>query len=151
MATINIGEEDNPTVYAEFGQNNIAVYAYQDGTVNIYSGSFKATGGGTCTAALGKESNKTAIVNIYGGTFVGADEGTGCAWANNQNAIIKIYNGNFSAVPLGKVSVEGETEGANYLLYDYRDANQSVWPHGYVTVYGGTFIDFNPAQNAHVR
>ena len=115
------------------------------GTVDIRNAEIKAIDGGCSGFANGNN----AVINVYGVHFTCEStdpDGPGCFWAQNGGKV-NIYGGTFEANILSNVTEEGETSGANYCLYDYRDAEEYGYVRGTVSVYGGTFIDFNPADN----
>ena len=126
--------------------NNIVLYVYQKGTMNVRNGSYLSTGGGTCVSAYG---SKDAVIHIYGGDFdTKGDAGPGCVWANKES-VITIYDGTFHSDPLTRAPLkDGETLNAVYCLFDYNgmhyDEDGHVFWEATVDVRGGTFKDFNP-------
>ena len=114
------------------------------GTATINNATMKALDGGCCVFA--KESG---VINVNGMIFTcgGNDpDGPGACWARDGGTV-NVYGGTFNAVPLSNKTLEPEVLQANYCLYDYNDVTQYGFVPGHVNVYGGTFIDFNPANN----
>ena len=78
------------------------------------------------------QATNGAVVNIYGGSFNGAGGEEG----RNEQTLISADNG-------GKVNIYGGTFSATDAeLLESTDA---------ITVYGGTFVDWNPADNNGVN
>ena len=144
-ATINInGVEINNDFTG--ASNNIAVYAYEGGHVNIYNGKFIGYGGGTSVSTY-DTNNYGSLINIYDGEFIGeGDDGPGCAWANGGT--INIFGGSYVTVEMTAQGIthELEEEGANYCLFDYAEYEAYGYHKGTITVTGGTFVNFDPTS-----
>ena len=114
-----------------------------DGII-VTEGTLTIKGEGTVTAntrAIWARGNGGAVINIEGGNYVGATKGNTCEviYASG-NGIINIYGGTF----------EAETEdNVSFAAPQYAVLNL----HGNgatgcnITVYGGSFKNFNPADN----
>lgn len=114
-----------------------------DGII-VTEGTLTIKGEGTVTAntrAIWARGNGGAVINIEGGHYVGATKGNTCEviYASG-NGIINIYGGTF----------EAETEdNVSFAAPQYAVLNL----HGNgatgcnITVYGGSFKNFNPADN----
>ena len=114
-----------------------------DGII-VTEGTLTIKGEGTVTAntrAVWARGNGGAVINIEGGHYVGATKGYTCEviYASG-NGIINIYGGTF----------EAETEdNVSFAAPQYAVLNL----HGNgatgcnITVYGGSFKNFNPADN----
>ena len=114
-----------------------------DGII-VTAGTLTIKGEGTVTAntrAIWARGNGGAVINIEGGNYVGATKGNTCEviYASG-NGIINIYGGTF----------EAETEdNVSFAAPQYAVLNL----HGNgatgcnITVYGGSFKKFNPADN----
>ena len=114
-----------------------------DGII-VTEGTLTIKGEGTVTAntrAIWARGNGGAVINIEGGNYVGATKGYTCEviYASG-NGIINIYGGTF----------EAETEdNVSFAAPQYAVLNL----HGNgatgcnITVYGGSFKNFNPADN----
>ena len=114
-----------------------------DGII-VTEGTLTIKGKGTVTAntrAIWARGNGGAVINIEGGHYVGATKGYTCEviYASG-NGVINIYGGTF----------EAETEdNVSFAAPQYAVLNL----HGNgatgcnITVYGGSFKNFNPADN----
>lgn len=114
-----------------------------DGII-VTEGTLTIKGEGTVTAntrAIWARGNGGAVINIEGGNYVGATKGNTCEviYASG-NGVINIYGGTF----------EAETEdNVSFAAPQYAVLNL----HGNgatgcnITVYGGSFKNFNPADN----
>lgn len=114
-----------------------------DGII-VTEGTLTIKGEGTVTAntrAIWARGNGGAVINIEGGHYVGATKGNTCEviYASG-NGVINIYGGTF----------EAETEDTvSFAAPQYAVLNL----HGNgatgcnITVYGGSFKNFNPADN----
>lgn len=114
-----------------------------DGII-VTEGTLTIKGEGTVTAntrAIWARGNGGAVINIEGGHYVGATKGNTCEviYASG-NGVINIYGGTF----------EAETEdNVSFAAPQYAVLNL----HGNgatgcnITVYGGSFKNFNPADN----
>ena len=114
-----------------------------DGII-VTAGTLTIKGEGTVTAntrAIWARGNGGAVINIEGGHYVGATKGNTCEviYASG-NGVINIYGGTF----------EAETEdNVSFAAPQYAVLNL----HGNgatgcnITVYGGSFKNFNPADN----
>ena len=127
------------------------VIGVTDGTAYINNATLKALEGGCCI--LSRFNN--SVVNINGMTFTcGGDDpkGPGACWAQD-GGIINIYGGTYNAAPLSNKTHQLEVVQANYCLYAFQDydgksdGEGGYYWKGYINVYGGTFLDFNPAKN----
>lgn len=111
-------------------ENADAVYAEGEGTVvTIESGYYDGGDNGSTTAVYARDGAK---VVINGGTFK-AGEGCAAIYAKN-NATVEI-NGGF-------YEVDGAYNGTYFVL------NLSDGTNSTIIVKGGTFVNFNPADNA---
>ena len=111
-------------------ENADAVFASGENTiVTIESGYYDGGDNGSTTAVYAKDGAK---VVINGGTF---KAGAGCAtiYAKN-NAIVEINGGYFEA---------DDVFNGNYFVLNLSDNTNSS-----IVVKGGTFVNFNPADNA---
>ena len=126
--------------------NKVESAEYGAGEAIIVYGNLTINGEGSvegCTRAVwarGAENN--AVVNIYGGTYTGCKDGFaegGCSviYASGDN-VINIYGGTFKALAADKTSYADKTNGV-YAALNVQDN------HGTINVYGGTFVNFNPA------
>lgn len=116
------------------------------GTATINNATMKALDGGCCVLAT-----NDGVININGMIFTCAGDdpnGPGSCWARDGGTV-NVYGGTFNAAPLNKVTHELETDQADYCLYDYFDAYPTKYAQtpGHIYVYGGTFKNFNPADN----
>ena len=119
-----------------------ACIAVTGGTAYINDATVKALNGGCCVHA-----SSSGVVNVNGMTFTcGGDDpdGPGACWAQDGGTI-NIYDGTFNAAPLNNKTHELEVLQANYCLFDF--TGLSGYKAGNINVYGGTFLDFNPASN----
>ncbi len=119
-----------------------ACIAVTGGTAYINDATVKALNGGCCVHA-----SSSGVVNVNGLTFTcGGDDpkGPGACWAQDGGTV-NIYDGTFNAAPLNNKTHELEVLQANYCLFDY--TGLSGYNTGNINVYGGTFLDFNPASN----
>ena len=119
-----------------------ACIAVTGGTAYINDATVKALNGGCCVHA-----SSSGVVNVNGMTFTcGGDDpdGPGACWARDGGTI-NIYDGTFNAAPLNNKTHELEVLQANYCLFDF--TGLSGYNAGNINVYGGTFLDFNPASN----
>ncbi len=133
---------------AYFEGANTCIAVINAGIADIKNATMKALDGGCCLLA-----SMGGTINVNGLKFTcGGDDpaGPGACWAN-FNGVINIYEGYFEAVPLNNVTHEAEVAEANYCLYDYYDATAFGYIPGTITVYGGTFKGFNPADNVSGR
>lgn len=108
----------------------------------IAYGNLTLTGEGTVsgkTRAVWARGNTGAVVNIYGGTYVGADNTNSSTIYASGDGVINIYGGTFEAKTADKTSFANKTEGV-YAALNVQDNM------GTINVYGGTFINFDPAN-----
>ena len=125
--------------------NTVDSDVYGEGEAIISYGNLTINGNGIvegCTRAVWARGNQGAVVTINGGTFKGAKEGFaegGCSviYASSNNTI-NIYGGTFEALAADKTSYANKTEGV-YAALNIQDNG------GFINVYGGTFVKFNPA------
>lgn len=125
---------ENTSNSSEYGTSE-AIVAYSNLTIN---------GEGTVignTRAVWARGEDNVVVTINGGTYKGAKEGYangGCSviYASSNNTI-NIYGGTFEALSADKSSYANKN-GVWAALNVYDNA-------GYINVYGGKFIKFNPA------
>ena len=125
--------------------NSVDSDVYGEGEAIIVYGDLTINGEGTvegCTRAVWARGAQGAVVTINGGTFKGAKEGFaegGCSvvYASSNNTI-NIYGGTFEALAADKSSYANKTEGV-YAALNIQDNG------GFINVYGGTFVKFNPA------
>ncbi len=136
-AVINLNGHDiiNTTQSETFGEGE-GIIAYGNLTIK---------GNGTVqgsTMAVWARGNAGAVVNIYGGNFLGCEEGfakggRSVIYASSDNTV-NIYGGTFEASAADKTSYADKTNGV-YAALNVQDN------HGTINVYGGTFKNFNPA------
>lgn len=127
---INIATSTNIYLYdnsiTRHGKDTTALYINDPGaTVNIY-------GDGNVSAAQVAVWVNTGEVNIYGGTYTSLQ----AVYVMNDG-VANIYGGTFK-------TENTDQYGSNYVLNqkdDYRETSS-------INVMGGTFIGFNPADNA---
>ena len=110
----------------------------------VTSGTLTIKGEGTVTAntrAVWARGNGGAVINIEGGNFVGATKGNTCEviYASG-NGVINIYGGTFEAVTEDNVSFAAP----QYAVLNLH-GNGATGCN--ITVYGGSFKNFNPADN----
>lgn len=126
--------------------NTVDSAEYGAGEAIIVYGNLTINGEGSvegCTRAVwARGAENDAVVNIYGGTYTGCKEGFaegGCSviYASGDN-VINIYGGTFKALAADKTSYADKTNGV-YAALNVQDN------HGTINVYGGTFVNFNPA------
>ena len=111
-------------------ENADAIYANGEGTVvTIESGYYDGGDNGSTTAVYARDGAK---VVINGGTFK-AGEGCAVVYAKN-NAVVEINGGFFEA--------DGAYNGTYFVLNLADNTNSTI------IVTGGTFVNFNPADNA---
>lgn len=111
-------------------ENADAIYANGEGTVvTIESGYYDGGNNGSTTAVYARDGAK---VVINGGTFK-AGEGCAVIYAKN-NATVEINGGFYEA--------DGAYNGTYFVL------NLSDGTNSTIVVKGGTFVNFNPADNA---
>lgn len=114
-----------------------------DGII-VTEGTLTIKGEGTVTAntrAVWARGNGGAVINIEGGNYVGATKGYTCEviYASG-NGIINIYGGTFEAVTEDNVSFAAP----QYAVLNLH-GNGATGCN--ITVYGGSFKNFNPADN----
>ena len=125
----------NTTKSEEFGKGE-GIIAYGELTIN---------GEGTVqgsTMAVWARGTNNAVVNIYGGTYKGCEEGyakggRSVVYASSGN-IINFYGGEVKALAADKTSYADKTDGV-YAALNVADNN------GMINVYGGRFYKQNPA------
>lgn len=126
--------------------NKVESAEYGAGEAIIVYGNLTINGEGSvegCTRAVwARGAENKAVVNIYGGTYTGCKEGFaegGCSviYASGDN-VINIYGGTFKALAADMTSYADKTNGV-YAALNVQDN------HGTINVYGGTFVNFNPA------
>ena len=126
--------------------NTVDSAEYGAGEAIIVYGNLTIKGEGSvegCTRAVwARGAENDAVVNIYGGTYTGCKEGFaegGCSviYASGDN-VINIYGGTFKALAADKTSYADKTNGV-YAALNVQDNK------GAINVYGGTFVNFNPA------
>lgn len=118
---------------------------FGEGEGIIAYGELDIIGNGTVqgsTMAVWARGNNDAVVNIYGGNFLGCEEGfakggRSVIYASGDN-VINIYGGTFEALAADKTSYADKTNGV-YAALNVQDN------HGTINVCGGTFKNFNPA------
>lgn len=126
-------------------KNTTESETYGEGEGIIVYGNLTIKGEGTVqakTMAVWARGNAGAVVNIYGGNFLGCEEGfakggRSVIYASGDN-VINIYGGTFEALEADKTSYADKTNGV-YAALNVQDN------HGTINVYGGTFVNFNPA------
>ncbi len=136
-AVINLNDHDiiNTTKSETFGEGE-GIIAYGNLTIKG-----KGTVQGS-TMAVWARGNADAVVNIYGGTYKGCEEGfakggRSVIYASSDNTV-NIYGGTFEALAADKTSYADKTNGV-YAALNVQDN------HGTINVCGGTFKNFNPA------
>ncbi|MBO5832182.1 MAG: hypothetical protein J6Q95_02700, partial [Alistipes sp.] len=118
---------------------------FGEGEGIIAYGELDIIGNGTVqgsTMAVWARGNAGAVVNIYGGTFLGCEEGfakggRSVVYASSDN-VVNIYGGTVKALAADKTSYANKTEGV-YAALNVADN------HGMINVYGGSFYKQNPA------
>ena len=126
-------------------KNTTESETYGEGEGIIVYGNLTIKGEGTVqakTMAVWARGNSGAVVNIYGGTYMGCAEGfakggRSVIYASGDN-VINIYGGTFEALAADKTSYADKTDGV-YAALNVQDN------HGTINVYGGKFVKFNPA------
>lgn len=117
------------------GTTDSYVFWVKDGTLNIY-------GDGEINAAEAEYSMAVwadgGTVNIYGGTYKN-NYASDLIYAKN-GGVVNIYGGEFIASNKNKENTEGTLE-------EYSALNLHGTYPGQITVYGGSFYKFNPADN----
>ena len=110
----------------------------------VTSGTLTIKGEGTVTAntrAIWARGNGGAVINIEGGNFVGATKGNTCEviYASG-NGVINIYGGTFEAETEDNVSFAAP----QYAVLNLHGNGATGCD---IVVYGGSFKNFNPADN----
>ena len=126
-------------------KNTTESETYGEGEGIIVYGNLTIKGEGTVqakTMAVWARGNDGAVVNIYGGNFLGCEEGfakggRSVIYASSDN-VINIHGGTFEALAADKTSYADKTDGV-YAALNVQDN------HGTINVYGGKFVNFNPA------
>ena len=131
--TSGVFAESNGTINE--GTTDSYVFWVKDGTLNIH-------GDGEINAADAKYSMAVwadgGTVNIYGGTYKN-NNASDLIYAKN-GGVVNIYGGEFIASNKNADTEDGTLEEYSALnLHDTRP--------GAITVYGGSFYKFNPADN----
>ena len=114
-----------------------------DGII-VTEGTLTIKGEGTVTAntrAIWARGNGGAVINIEGGNYVGATKGNTCEviYASG-NGIINIYGGTFEAETEDNVSFAAP----QYAVLNLHGNGATGCD---IVVYGGSFKNFNPADN----
>ena len=125
--------------YDNCGETECYVFEVKAGTLNINgSGSVNAIGGADYDMAV--FANGTGVVNINGGKFTNlGKENDGCDLIYvRDKASVAISGGEFAA---GNKSSD---VGNQYVALNLRDSDRST---ASITVTGGKFHNFNPANN----
>ena len=125
--------------------NNTKSETFGEGEGIIAYGELDIIGDGTVqgsTMAVWARGNAGAVVNIYGGTFLGCEEGfakggRSVVYASSNN-VVNIYGGTVQALTADKSSYADKTNGV-YAALNVADNN------GMINVYGGSFYKQNPA------
>ena len=125
--------------------NNTKSETFGEGEGIIAYGELDITGEGTVqgsTMAVWARGNAGAVVNIYGGTFLGCEEGfakggRSVVYASSDN-VVNIYGGKVQSLAADKTSYANKTEGV-FAALNVADN------HGMINVYGGSFYKQNPA------
>ena len=125
--------------------NNTKSETFGEGEGIIVYGELDIVGNGTVqgsTMAVWARGNAGAVVNIYGGTFLGCEEGfakggRSVVYASSGN-VVNIYGGKVQSLAADKTSYANKTEGV-YAALNVADNN------GMINVYGGSFYKQNPA------
>ncbi|MBQ7787953.1 MAG: hypothetical protein IJ378_07335 [Alistipes sp.] len=117
------------------GTTDSYVFWVKDGTLNIY-------GDGEINASEAKYSMAVwadgGTVNIYGGTYKN-NYSSDLIYAKN-GGVVNIYGGEFIASNKNAATEDGTLE-------EYSALNLHGTYPGTITVYGGSFYKFNPADN----
>ena len=124
--------------------NNTKSETFGEGEGIIAYGELDIIGNGTVqgsTMAVWARGTAGAVVNIYGGTFLGCEEGfakggRSVVYASSDN-VVNIYGGTVKALAADKTSYANKTEGV-YAALNVADN------HGMINVYGGSFYKQNP-------
>lgn len=133
-AIINLGNYDFV--------NNSSSSELEEGDGIIVYGNLTITGEGTVeapTRAIWARGDTGAEVNIYGGKYVGSKDGKSSVIYASGNGVVNIYGGVFEAKVADKTGYANKTEGV-YAALNVQDNK------GTINVYGGTFINFDPAN-----
>ena len=123
--TISAGNTDSYPIYVQGGTLNIKGEGTIEAQAAKYSMAVFATAG---------------EVNIYGGEFYNAGEGSDLIYAKGT-AKINIYGGFFKACEK-QAGTDGTAE--KYSALNLHDGSKTT---ASITVYGGTFYQFDPANN----
>lgn len=126
-------------------KNSTQSEVFGEGEGIIAYGNLTINGEGTVegsTMAVWARGNNGAKITINGGTYKGCAEGfakggRSVIYASSDNTI-DIYGGTFKALAADKTSFANKTEGV-YPVLNVADN------HGMINVYGGTFVNQNPA------
>jgi hypothetical protein len=131
--TSGVFAESNGTINE--GTTDSYVFWVKDGTLNIH-------GDGEINAADAKYSMAVwadgRTVNIYGGTYKN-NNASDLIYAKN-GGVVNIYGGEFIASNKNADTEDGTLE-------EYSALNLHGTYPGAITVYGGSFYKFNPADN----
>lgn len=138
----------NTSTYAVDGNGNpITGEATDCHAIVVRGGTLNIKGDGTVSAMAGSEYDMAiwalgGTTNIYGGKYTNkgiADSGSDVIYAKND-AVVNIYGGVFEAGNVNKESFADKTNGVYAALNLHGSATGSI------NVYGGTFINFDPAN-----
>ena len=117
------------------GSTDSYPFIVNKGTLNIKGeGSIEAQ---ACRYSMAVWANG-GTVNIYGGTYRNAGEGSDLIYAKN-GGVVNIYGGTFEACE--------KQPGTQGTLEKHSALNLHGSNPGTITVYGGRFFEFNPADN----
>lgn len=122
--------------------NNSENTDYEVGDGIIVYGKLTIKGEGTVqapTRVIWARGDTDAEVNIYGGNYIGSQDGNSSAIYASGNGVVNIYGGVYEAKVADKKSFANKTEGVYAALNVYDNK-------GTINVYGGTFINFDPAN-----
>ena len=139
---------DGTITYADNDADNTdsCPFIVNAGTLNIYG---HMNGEGKEDSYIVAQASKYSMavwanggtVNIYGGNYKNAGEGSDLIYAKN-GGIVNIYGGYFEACKK-QDGVDGTNQDYSVLnLYNNGQGGSNI------IVYGGTFFEFNPADNA---
>ena len=133
--------------YSIIAENGADAFVVNDGTLNI-KGEGKVTTEDKTAGYAVFVDGPTAVANIYGGTYtIGLDDLTTNEEAKASNSAVYTKNGGKANIYGGTFQVSTtqtvqEAVNKTRFLINENDANR-----GTIAIYGGSFVDFDPANN----
>lgn len=126
--------------------NGADAIVVNDGTLTIKGDGYITVEDATPAYAVFVDG-ANAVANIEGGTYtIGVDDITKVALTNASNSAVYTKNGGKATISGGKFQVKTSQEiddvNATRFLINENDANR-----GTISINGGTFVKFNPANN----